>query len=209
MRVPAGALGLVLVTDGRGDGARILRIARAAIAGGVRAVQLREPGWTAHQLGALCGVLRGELEAVNGVLLVNDRADIAAAGLCHGVHLGHRSLKPAMVRGFLPDAVVGYSAHDPGELRVAVEAGCDYASLSPVLATSCKPGAVAIGVEQAGEWTAECAVPVVWLGGIDLQTVGEVVRGAKGVPAGIAVRSALCEATDPEAVARELLAAGA
>ena len=41
-------LRLVLVTDGVGDPNRIVEIAREAVAGGVRCLQLRESTWTAR-----------------------------------------------------------------------------------------------------------------------------------------------------------------
>src|SRR5690606_1755085 len=72
------ALRLVMVTDGRGDGPRILAALRAAIDGGLRAVQLREPGMSARALAALCEALRELLDPLGGLVLVNDRADVAA-----------------------------------------------------------------------------------------------------------------------------------
>jgi thiamine-phosphate pyrophosphorylase len=198
----ASALRVVLVTDGAGDVARVKAIVRASAAGGVRAVQVREPGLGARQLAGLCEALRADLAPIGGLVLVNDRADVAAAGHADGVHLGHRSLEPARVRRFLPPpALVGFSAHSPAEIEVAAAAGVDYVSLSPVFATPSKPAAVPIGVERATAWTRAAPVPVVWLGGIDRDALDALPRS---VPAGVAVMRALCAAPDVERAATEL-----
>ena len=82
------AMELVLISDGLGDPNRLAKLVALAVTGGVRAVQLREPDMSARVLADLCRQLLPVLERVGGLLLVNDRADLVAAGLAHGVHLG-------------------------------------------------------------------------------------------------------------------------
>ena len=189
------AMELVLISDGLGDGDRLAKLVAQAVTGGVRAVQLREPGMSARVLADLCRALLPVLERVDGLLLVNDRADLVAAGLAHGVHLGRRSLAPREVRRFLPETcLVGYSAHDPASLRRARAEGADYASLSPILPTACKPGARPIGLARAKTWTAAAGLPVIWLGGLNSANLG---RARDGGAWGFALRSALCDAADP------------
>ncbi|MBK8976819.1 MAG: thiamine phosphate synthase [Planctomycetes bacterium] len=198
------ALRIVQVTDGRGDVARIARLAAAAVDAGVRTVQLREPLLTARELAALCEQLRPRLDAVGGLLLVNDRADVAAAGLAHGVHLGRRSLRPEQVRAFAPAARIGCSAHDAAELAAARAGGADYAFLSPVHATRSKPGAVPLGPARAAELTRAAGLPVVWLGGLDAE---RVARSAGGPACGFAVLGALADEATVVRVAAALVAA--
>lgn len=197
------------MTDGRGDPARLVGLVAEVVAGGVRAVQLREPGMTARQLADLCRDLRPALQAVDGLLIVNDRADLVAAGLADGVHLGGRSLSPVDARRFLAEeSLVGCSAHDPDELLAAAVGGADYASLSPILPTSCKPGAEGIGVERAASWTRAADLPVIWLGGLQAGNL-EGVRDLGA--AGFGMRSALCDADEPGEYARavrEILSGG-
>ncbi|MEM7203203.1 MAG: thiamine phosphate synthase [Planctomycetota bacterium] len=196
---------LALITDSRGDAGRLRTLVAAAIDGGVRAVQLREPSLTAAELAALCDALRPRLDAVSGLLFVNDRVDVAVACGAHGVHLGCRSLPPARVRAQLPSGcLVGFSAHDSTELAAAAAAGVDYVSLSPVLPTVCKPGAAALGLAATAALVGQAPVPVVWLGGIDAHTIEEVGRHA---PFAVAVRGAICDSPDPAAAARALVLA--
>ena len=61
---PSDALRLLLITDGRGDVARLEDIVTASLAGGVRAVQLREHAMSARRLAQICERLRPEFESV-------------------------------------------------------------------------------------------------------------------------------------------------
>ena len=203
MRPFPDSMRTVLITDSRGGYERLLRLCRAALAGGIRALQIREPVWSAAEVARACETLLPDVEACGGLLLVNDRADVAAAGLAHGVHLGTRSLRPDQVRPFVGERVlIGFSAHGGAEIEAAARQGADYVSLSPVWPTSSKPGAAALGPELARRLTAAAPLPVVWLGGIDAARVPECAAAA-----GIAVVSAVCAADDPTAAAAALVAA--
>lgn len=202
-------LRLVLITDGRADFGRVERIVRAAVEGGVRCVQLREPRWTARVLLQACERLRPVLDDVEGVLLVNDRIDVAATGVAHGVQIGHRSVPAELARDVLGEAgVLSYSAHELAELELAAAARCDCALLAPVWPTASKPTVPHLGEAHAAACTARARLPVVWLGGI---TPTEAARAADyeppSRPAGVAVRSAICEAADPRYAAAALLRA--
>ncbi|MBK8098416.1 MAG: thiamine phosphate synthase [Planctomycetes bacterium] len=193
---------------GRADPERIVAIVAAAQRGGLRAVQVREPLLSARVLTRLCERLVELLAPANGLLLVNDRVDVAA-GFAHGAHVGHRSLPPAAARSMLrPGQLLGFSAHDADELRQAATAGCDFALLAPVLPTTSKPGATTLGIERAAALTATSPLPVLWLGGIDERTIGSIaaVEGI-GRPLGVAVRSALGDSDDPATTTARLLGA--
>jgi len=202
-------LRLVLVTDGRGDLLRLEGIVRAAVEGGVRCVQLREPHWSARALLQGAERLRPLLTAVDGLLLVNDRVDVAAAGAAHGVQVGHRALPPELARRVLGDTLVlGYSAHDQGELDLAAASGCDFALLSPVWPVTSKPGMAHLGLPQAMALSAAARLPVVWLGGITATNAARIADLPPGArPVGIAVRSAIMAAEDPRYATAALLRA--
>ncbi len=202
-------LRVLLITDGSGDPRRIERLVTAAIHGGVRAVQLREPNLTARELGRLCAQLWPIVDDLGGVLLVNDRLDVAAAGLAHGAQVGHRSLAPALARAVLgPTRWLGASVHAAGELAGVAAAGADFALLAPVWPTAAKPGQPALGLELAAAWTAAAPLPVLWLGGVGAGLAGSVAALPPSArPAGVAVCSAICAARDVEAAAGELIAA--
>src|SRR5690242_10329112 len=87
--------------------------ARAFLDGGARMLQFRhKPQWTratfeqAERVAVAC-------RNAGAVFVVNDRADMAML-LQTGLHVGQDDLDPADVRRLLgPDAVVGYSTHNP------------------------------------------------------------------------------------------------
>ena len=197
------ALAVTVVTDGRGDLERVVELVAAAVDGGARAVQLREPSWSARSMAIACERVRPRLHSVRGLLLVNDRADVVAAGLADGVQLGHRSLSPDAVRPFLPaGACIGFSAHDATQTRLGQSA--DFVILAPLFATACKPDVAPLGLRRAAELITASAVPVVLLGGID---AGNAAEAREIGSCGVAVMSAVCDATDPRSAAAALRSA--
>ena len=208
-RLELQSLRLILVTDGRGDIGRLERIVGQAVQAGVRCVQVREPQLSARGLLHACERLAPLLQAQGGLLLVNDRLDVAVAGRAHGAQVGHRSLPPEVARAVLgPTAILGYSAHDQAELDLAVVADCDFALLSPVWPTGSKPDAPHLGIERAASLTNKARLPVVWLGGVGVQQLAELAALAPaGRPVGFAVRSAIMGAADPGEATTSLLQA--
>lgn len=145
-------------------------------------------------------LLRGGGDAV---VLVNDRVDVALAVGAPGVQLGRRSLPVGRVRQLLGEAVIGYSAHDPGEAEVAFAAGTDFVLLGTIFATTSHPGWTPVGVASI-RVVAGRGRPVLGIGGITPERVPEVrAAGAHGV----AVLSGVWLASDPvDAVHRYLTA---
>lgn len=194
------ALRLMLITDGAGDVDRLLRTVAAAVDGGVRSVQVREPRLSARELLDVCTHLRPRLDAVGGVLLVNDRVALAASGDAHGVHLAQRSLPPSATRRVLDacrdGAIVGLSVHDAVEMRDST--GADYVLIGPVFPTASHPGAPTLGPDQAAALAATTNLPAIWLGGIGLAWLDAL---APYRPAGVAVMRAITAAPDPRAAA--------
>lgn len=203
------ALRLLFVTDGRGDEERIEAQVAAAVTGGVRAVQVREPGLSARALVRLGERLRPVLARVQGLLFVNDRIDCALAGAFDGVQLGHRSIPWSLARRTAgPSLLLSASVHDARELAAAEAADVDLLVLSPVWPTPSKPGALALGVEAALQLGSKATRPVVWLGGVTAERLRELdaVPVARR-PEGFAVLSAIASAADPRAAATSLAAA--
>lgn len=177
-----------------------LALARMAYAGGPCAVQLREKRPIATRaLLALVEAARRD----DRVLIVNDRADVAAAAGV-GVHLGADDLPILAARRIVgPDAIVGATASSLAAVR-AVE-GADYVGVGPVFGTKSKPGReTALGLEALGKIVAASPVPVIAIGGITVDRVADVLAtGAYGV----AVLSAIVCADDPTAATAAFLEA--
>lgn len=139
----------------------------AALAGGLRLVQVREKD------GGLDGAARRDfaaavvarVHAVGGRVLVNDDVELARAVGADGVHLSSSALRAAAA--VLPDMpLVAASCHDAAELEAAIALGCQFAVLGPVAPTASHPGAASLGWARFAELVAECPIPVYGLGGL-------------------------------------------
>ena len=190
---------LYLVCDVQSD-----RFLTAVLRGGVDIVQLRAKHAGDDALLAAAQRYRRACDAAGALLIVNDRPDLAAAARADGVHVGQDDISVARARAQLgPDALIGLSAHSPGQIDAAATAGVDYIGIGPVYATPTKPGRPAVGLELVRYASVHATVPFFAIGGIDGALVGAVVgAGASRV----AVVRAITEAPDPEAAARELRA---
>ncbi|OMH36970.1 thiamine phosphate synthase [Tersicoccus sp. Bi-70] len=209
---------LYLCVDARREQGDLRDLVRAAYAGGVDIVQLRDKDIEgADELGALA-VLREEAERAGRAFAVNDRADIARLASADVLHLGQRDLTPAQARTLLPAGCrIGLSTHDPDQLAAARQnPDVDYYCVGPVWATPTKPGRAAVGLDLVrlaaaadaasgtATGTADGGTPWFAIGGIDHHTIGEVVAaGARRV---VVVR-AITEASDPQDAARRLVEA--
>lgn len=164
---------------------RLLVLVRAAVEARVTLVQLREKelaGRVLYELAAAAADLaRGSATSV----LVNDRADIARAAGCDGVHLTTNSLDASVVRrAFGAEFLTGVSAHTIHEARAAYAAGADFAVFGPVFDTPSKRAyGPPVGLEALTKAVRELSpFPLVALGGVGVDRVEDVLRaGAAGV----------------------------
>lgn len=194
---------LYLVCSTRPGERTLEGVLRAALAGGVDVVQLRDKAASDDELLAAAAVARVLCDEAGALLIVNDRPDLVAPAGADGCHVGQEDMTPAQARELAgPDALVGRSTHFPDE--VDSPDGADYIGVGPVFATPTKPGRPAVGVELVRFAAFHAAVPFFAIGGIDAANVAEVVAaGARR----IAVVRAIADAADPCAAAGALRAA--
>ena len=77
--------------------------------------------------------------------------------------------------------LVGASAHSASELAEAAALGADYATLSPIFATACKPGAVPLGTAALAAACQKSPIPIFALGGIGRDKLDACIEaGATG-----------------------------
>ena len=120
-------------------------------------------------------------------LVVNDRADIARASLCDGVHLTTDSLEASTVRRtFGHDFLIGVSTHSMEEAHAARVGAADFAVFGPVFDTPSKrPYGPALGLEKLAQAAHELSpFPILAIGGITTENSQQVSRtGASGIAA--------------------------
>jgi thiamine-phosphate pyrophosphorylase len=198
---------LYLVTDRRLAGARSLEdLVRAALRGGVTAVQLREKECATRDFVELARALRAILAPAGVPLVVNDRVDVALAAGADGIHIGQSDMEYRDARRLLgPDAIIGLSVETPEQAGRAASFDVDYLGVGPVFPTPTKSDAApAWGIEGLAALRRASRHLLVAIGGIHRENVADVIRAGAD---GIAVVSAICAAPDPEQAARDLGAA--
>lgn len=166
----------------------MLSLVESAVAAGVTFVQLREKhlsAGTLYELAARAASLTGGSDTR---LLVNDRADIACAAHCDGVHLTTQSIPtPVVRRAFGADFLIGVSTHTLTEARAARDEGADFVVFGPVFDTPSKRDyGSPPGLDALGEAALSLSpFPVVALGGINtVERARDCLRtGASGVAA--------------------------
>ncbi len=197
-------LDVYVITDaGQHPGRGHLDIARAAIAGGATAVQLRDKQASAGDL-YRDALAMAELCRAAGVLfIVNDRVDVALAAGADGVHLGTDDLPVAEARRLMgPGRIIGFSAATPEEARQARADGADYLGAGPVFVTGTKADAgVPIGPSGLAAVCAATDLPVVGIGGVTSASAPAAIAAGA---AGVAVVSAVAAASDMAAATRAL-----
>jgi thiamine-phosphate diphosphorylase len=137
-----------------------------------------------------------------GVLIVNDRVNIALQIGADGVHIGQEDQAYRDVLQRVPrEMIVGVSARYPDLAAAAEQAGAAYVGTGSVAATATKSEAVTIGLEGLRAVVAAVKIPVVAIGGITPANIREVAdTGVRYC----AVISAVNAAPDPAAAYREL-----
>lgn len=196
---------LYLCTDAREKQGDFAEFLRAAYAGGVDIIQLRDKSLEAAQELELLAVLKSVAQEYGKLWAVNDRADVAMLSGAPVFHVGQKDLPLPAARSLVgPGTGVGLSCHDPAQASAAAaNPDADYFCVGPVWATPTKPGRAAVGlplVEHAA--SLETTKPWFAIGGVELSTVDQVV--AAGASRIVVVR-AITEAEDPTAAAQELL----
>lgn len=153
----------------------------AALSNGLRLLQIRDKNWpSAQRLWFAEVVTRLVHNYPNALVLVNDDAQIARCVGADGLHLSSTSLIESTQR---PDFEwVGASCHNALELAKAVELGCDYALLGPVLPTLTHPEASTMGWAEFTKLIIDCPIPVFALGGMQGEMMLETQQnGAHGI----------------------------
>ncbi len=197
-------LSVYLVLDAGMCGARgLAETARAAVAGGATAVQLRLKDAPTEAVIEAGRAVRAALAGSGALFVVNDDVAAAAALGADGVHVGQGDMPPAEARAAIgPGRLLGLSVETEAQAAAADPAVVDHVGAGPVFATGTKADhAPPVGMDGLAGMVRAARVPSVAIGGLSAASAGDAVRAGA---AGVAVVSAICAAADPEAAAREI-----
>ncbi len=200
---------LYLCTDAREQQGDLPRFLEAAFAGGVDILQIRQKQLPAEDELAALGAARAAARPYQGIVCVNDSAELAERFSSDMLHLGQTDGPARPARRKLHQwAILGRSTHSPEQVDQAIaDPDVDYFCVGPVYSTSTKPDYPPVGldlVRYAAERAPVAAVeskPWFAIGGIDEDNLDQVIEaGARRV----CVVRAITLADDPQAAAHRL-----
>jgi thiamine-phosphate pyrophosphorylase len=181
-----------------------VEVARQALAGGARLIQLRDKRREKGVQLPIARALRDLCEEREALFIVNDHVDLALTVEAHGVHVGQNDLPVSAVRRLVPpEMIVGCSTNNPEEARRAEADGADYVSVGRLFPTGSKADTRPATTETLRAVKAAVSLPVCAIGGINETNIDEVVAAGANMAAVIA---AVVTAPDVEEAARGLAA---
>ncbi len=139
-------------------------------------------------------------ENFKGILIIDDRADIALLSGADGVHIGQEDITISDVRKINSKLLIGVSTHNKSEIRQAIDGGADYINIGPIFPTQTKfvlhsP----IGIEQFKEISQNIDIPFSVMGGIKTDNIDKLFESGARI---FAVVTAITKADDPLQIAK-------
>ena len=174
-------------------------VAQQLCDGGSDLIQLRAKNSSPDEIRRMAEKILPITRRANVGFVINDHLEIAreiGADICHlgqedffdagYTHVDQLKIQNSKFK-------IGLSTHAPEQAQRALDAGADYIAIGPIYATGTKPTAKPVTLEYARWAAANATVPWFAIGGINLQTIDEVLAaGAKR----ICVVSAILNASD-------------
>jgi len=202
--------GLYAIVDPDACGGRDpLTIADAILQGGVAMLQLRMKHGPDRIMLELARALAIRCRDHDVPFIVDDRLDVALLAGADGLHVGQDDLPLSLLanhplRGGLE---LGASTHTLEQVRRAEQDGASMLGFGPVFATSSKKDADAVvGLEGLREAASATELPVVAIGGLDVERARLACEAGAHM---VACISAICGVDDPAASAHAIhVAAG-
>lgn len=201
---------LCVLVDCRGDEDAFTRLVESLFEAGVRMIQIRDKQAALPELVdrtrvalRLARRFGHDQNVTRPLVIVNDRADVAAALAADGAHTGADDLPTRLVRRVVgPHGLVGRTAHTVAEARAAVLDGADYLGVGPCFPTATKDFAAFAPRDFLRTVADEIGLPTFAIGGITLERLDAVF--AQGLRR-VAVASAVTGSADPGASARAFI----
>jgi len=188
------------VASGRDE----VEVARQALGGGARLIQLRDKRREKGVQLPIARALRSLCQERGALFIVNDHVDLALAVEAHGVHVGQKDLPVSVVRRLVPrNMIVGCSTNNAEEAVRAEADGADYVSVGRLFPTGSKADTRPATTETVRAVKAAVSLPVCAIGGISESNIDEVVAAGADMAAVIA---AVIAAPDVQEAARRLAA---
>lgn len=171
-------------------------VARAAVAGGADAIQLRIKRRPMGQALKIALAIHEFTSDAGIPLIVNDHVGIAMASNAEGLHIGPDDIALTAARRMLGnEVIIGETTSKHDQAIRAEKLGADYIGVGPVYPSPTEPTREIVGPSRITKAKAVVRLPVVAIGGISLGNLADcIAAGADSV----AVISAITRADDME-----------
>ena len=181
--------GPCFITDKKHVSLSVYDVVFNILTSGIKFIQYREKEKPRRRIYEEAIELRRLTRNFNAVLIINDYADIALAVDADGVHLGQEDLPLNAARKIMGEKIIGISTHNLEQAKAAEAGGADYIGFGPIFHTTTKDAGKPVGIDGLRLVKKNVNIPVVAIGGINLDNIEAVVdAGADAV----AVASAIC-----------------
>jgi thiamine-phosphate pyrophosphorylase len=163
-------------TDVTGDAQKLIKA-------GVKILQLRAKAQTKRETYDVAILLTNLCLDAGVTLIINDHVDVALVTDASGVHLGQNDFPIQQARELLSKRIIGISTHTVEQYNVAQQSPVDYIAIGPLYRTTTKRTSdPALGIASVTSWLRKKSKPVVAIGGIRLENVGELLEaGVDGI----------------------------
>jgi thiamine-phosphate pyrophosphorylase len=154
-----------------------VKIAEEACAGGARIIQYRDKDSERNEMLKVADEIRTITKEYNVLFIINDFIDIALLSKADGVHLGQDDIPLERAREITPENfIIGISTHSLSQAVEARDRGADYIGIGPVFDTPTKKTYKPIGLSTVREVLIKVKIPVVAIGGLHLENIGELAK---------------------------------
>jgi thiamine-phosphate pyrophosphorylase len=177
--------------------------AAQVIRGGAKVIQLRDKERSSGEILPMAEEIKKICTENNVLFIVNDSLDIVLGADADGLHVGRDDLPVAAARRLLPvGKILGGSARTVKEAMTAMSEGADYLGVGSMYATTTKEKAEVVGPDRLKAIRQAVDLPIVAIGGINKDNLGEVLKAGANA---VAVISAVMGASDIQEATKQLV----
>lgn len=173
---PVRINGLYAITPDTNDSQRLISMVDAALDGGIDILQYRNKSTDKTLRTQQAGELLLRCRAYDVPLIINDDVDLALHIDADGVHLGASDGSLIDARKKLGQTMlIGATCYNQLQLaQQAIANGADYVAFGAMFSSVTKPAAVKAPLNLLSDAKTTLACPVVAIGGIRLDNIGEI-----------------------------------
>lgn len=135
------------------------------------------------------------------IYLINDRIDISVLCESDGVHLGKKDIDVDDARRIIPEKIIGVSTENLNDIKILKDKDIDYIAIGSIFKSPTKPEKKPIGTEIIKKAKEYLSIPLIGIGGININNAVDVIRNGAD---GIAVISAVENSQNPQKVIKKL-----